>query len=84
MADNGRAKLELETLAKNHGDGFGAVLIDPPWRFINRTGKMAPEHRRLARYQTMSVAELEQLAVGDLAKPASHMNRSGFGGGSNS
>lgn len=26
---------------------FGTILIDPPWRFQNRTGKMAPEHKRL-------------------------------------
>src|SRR4051794_8971829 len=32
---------------------FGTVLADPPWRFSNRTGKVAPEHKRLARYQTM-------------------------------
>jgi transcriptional regulator with XRE-family HTH domain len=25
---------------------FGTILIDPPWRFLNRTGKMAPEHKR--------------------------------------
>ena len=37
---------------------FGTVLIDPPWRFANRTGKMAPEHRRLRRYATMSFDEI--------------------------
>src|SRR5579864_8889066 len=36
---------------------FRTILADPPWRFINRTGKMAPEHRRLARYGTMTVDE---------------------------
>jgi hypothetical protein len=29
--------------------GFRTVLADPPWRFTNRTGKVAPEHRRLDR-----------------------------------
>jgi N6-adenosine-specific RNA methylase IME4 len=52
---------------------FGAILIDPPWRFINRTGKMAPEHRRLRRYETMSFAEIGALPVGDLALPQSHL-----------
>ncbi len=33
---------------------FGTILIDPPWRFLNRTGKMAPEHRRFRRYATLS------------------------------
>ena len=52
---------------------FGAILVDPPWRFINRTGKVAPEHRRLARYKTMSTEELERLPVEKLAKPACHL-----------
>ena len=25
---------------------YGTILIDPPWRFQNRTGKVAPEHQR--------------------------------------
>ena len=53
--------------------GFGAILIDPPWRFQNRTGKVAPEHRRLARYSTLSVDELQTLPVGALARPSSHL-----------
>jgi N6-adenosine-specific RNA methylase IME4 len=52
---------------------FGTVLIDPPWRFANRTGKMAPEHRRLRRYRTMSFEEIAALPVGDLALPKSHL-----------
>jgi N6-adenosine-specific RNA methylase IME4 len=52
---------------------FGAILIDPPWRFTNRTGKMAPEHKRLHRYPTMSFAEIAQLPVASLAAPASHL-----------
>ena len=52
---------------------FGAILIDPPWRFQNRTGKVAPEHRRLARYETMAVDELARLPVGALAQAKSHI-----------
>jgi N6-adenosine-specific RNA methylase IME4 len=52
---------------------FGAILIDPPWRFDNRTGKMAPEHRRLHRYPTMSFDEIAALPVGALAAPQSHL-----------
>jgi N6-adenosine-specific RNA methylase IME4 len=52
---------------------FGTVLIDPPWRFANRTGKMAPEHKRLHRYPTMSFEEIEALPVGQLALPKSHL-----------
>lgn len=36
---------------------FATVLADPPWQFQNRTGKMAPEHKRLQRYPTMSLQE---------------------------
>lgn len=52
---------------------FGTILADPPWRFSNRTGKMAPEHRRLARYPTMTFNEIMELPVAQLALPASHL-----------
>jgi N6-adenosine-specific RNA methylase IME4 len=52
---------------------FGTVLIDPPWRFQNRTGKMAPEHRRLRRYETMSFSEIAALPVGAIALPKFHL-----------
>jgi N6-adenosine-specific RNA methylase IME4 len=52
---------------------FGAILIDPPWRFTNRTGKVGPEHRRLHRYQTMSFEAIAALPVGKLALPKSHL-----------
>ena len=52
---------------------FGAVLIDPPWRFANRSGKVSPEHRRLRRYETLSAAEIAAMPVGDLALPDSHL-----------
>jgi N6-adenosine-specific RNA methylase IME4 len=54
-------------------DQFGTILIDPPWRFANRTGKMAPEHKRLRRYATLSVDEIAALPVGELALPQSHL-----------
>jgi N6-adenosine-specific RNA methylase IME4 len=55
------------------GKRFGTILIDPPWRFNNRTGKMAPEHKRLHRYRTMDFDEIAALPVGDLALPQSHL-----------
>lgn len=55
------------------GRKFGAILIDPPWRFRNRTGKMAPEHKRLRRYPTMSFEEIAALPIGQLALPKSHL-----------
>ncbi len=63
----------IRDFGDRHPGGFGTILLDPPWRFVNRTGKVAPEHRRLARYETMSTADLARLPVGDLAKPASHV-----------
>ncbi|MGE5203158.1 MAG: MT-A70 family methyltransferase [Acidobacteriota bacterium] len=52
---------------------FATILADPPWRFTNRTGKMAPEHRRLSRYGTLTVDEIADLPVGRLAAPTAHL-----------
>lgn len=54
------------------GQKFGTVLADPPWRFQNRTGKMAPEHRRLTRYETLSVSEIAALPVAEHVEDAAH------------
>ncbi|MGI8983833.1 MAG: MT-A70 family methyltransferase [Acidimicrobiales bacterium] len=51
---------------------FGTVLADPPWRFQNRTGKVAPEHRRLSRYDTMDWKDIAALPVADLMAAQSH------------
>lgn len=56
-----------------NGRTFGTILIDPPWRFANRTGKMAPEHRRLHRYATMSFQEIAAIPVGKIAAGRSHL-----------
>src|SRR3954454_6079069 len=61
--------LDLDHLG---GIPFGTVLADPPWRFMNRTGKVAPEHRRLSRYDTMSWKEIAALPVEDVAAEQSH------------
>ena len=42
-------------------------MADPPWRFQNSTGKVAPEHKRLSRYGTMSFAEIMELPVASVA-----------------
>ncbi|TAN23478.1 MAG: S-adenosylmethionine-binding protein [Acidobacteria bacterium] len=52
---------------------FGALLVDPPWRFTNRSGKVAPEHRRLRRYATLSTPEIAALPVETLAAPRCHL-----------
>ena len=52
---------------------FATVLADPPWRFVNRTGKMAPEHRRLSRYGTLPVPEIAALPVGLISLLPAHL-----------
>ena len=52
---------------------FGTILIDPPWRFLNQTGKVAPEHKRLSRYRTMSLDEIKALPLLDVAAPVCHL-----------
>ena len=54
---------DLDLQRSLEGQKFGTILADPPWRFANRTGKMAPEHRRLNRYCTLSFEEIEALPV---------------------
>jgi len=63
----------MEELTRTYRGHFGTILIDPPWRFTNRTGKVAPEHGRLHRYRTMSMEEIAALPVGELARPKSHL-----------
>ena len=41
----------------------GAIIADPPWQFDNRTGKAAPEHKRLHRYPTMTLQEIKALGI---------------------
>jgi len=55
------------------GRKYGTILADPPWQFTNRTGKMAPEHKRLNRYATMSHDDILGLPVSKLAADPSHL-----------
>lgn len=63
---------ELSLAGLGAGGPFGTLLADPPWRFENRTGKVAPEHRRLARYETMSAKQIAALPVAGLVSRQSH------------
>ncbi len=40
---------------------------------MNRTGKVAPEHKRLNRYGTMGTEEICQLPVADISDEPSHL-----------
>jgi len=60
----------LESVGKRK---FSTVLADPPWQFTNRTGKMAPEHKRLNRYPTMSLQDIKDLPVEAVVKDTAHL-----------
>lgn len=73
MSDNHHIPTAAEDLLSKELGQFGTVLADPPWQFSNRTGKMAPEHRRLSRYSTMTLDEIMALPVSQMALPQSHL-----------
>jgi N6-adenosine-specific RNA methylase IME4 len=52
---------------------FSTILADPPWQFQNRTGKVAPEHKRLARYGTMTLDQIQALPVSTIANDRAHL-----------
>jgi len=52
---------------------FHTILADPPWQFKNRTGKMAPEHKRLNRYPTLSLKEIKNIPVNECLLDPSHL-----------
>ncbi len=62
-----------ELLAAANGTKFQTIIADPPWRFTNRTGKMAPEHRRLNRYGTMDLPEIKALPVANIVQEPAHL-----------
>ncbi|HTW34586.1 MAG TPA: MT-A70 family methyltransferase [Rhizomicrobium sp.] len=64
------AKDLLSTVGKRR---FATILADPPWQFQNKTGKVAPEHKRLNRYGTMTQEEIESLPVPLIAADTAHL-----------
>lgn len=70
MTEFDAARDLLGTLGGQH---YSTVLADPPWRFQNRTGKVAPEHKRLARYGTMTTREIASLPVNQLTSRTAHL-----------
>jgi N6-adenosine-specific RNA methylase IME4 len=62
-----------EDLATSVRGSFRTILADPPWRFQNRTGKVAPEHIRLARYPTLAINEIKSLPVSLLSAEKCHL-----------
>ncbi len=67
-------ELTIEDFRKFIGDKkYRTIYADPPWQFQNRTGKMAPEHKRLNRYATMTLEEIKQLPVAEAADEKCHL-----------
>ena len=62
-----------DLLESTGGKRYSTVLADPPWQFQNRTGKMAPEHRRLSRYSTMTLQEIQDLPVDAIVEDTAHL-----------
>lgn len=55
------------------GKKYKTIYADPPWQFQNRTGKVAPEHKRLTRYSTMKLEDIEALPVSSIADDKCHL-----------
>ncbi|MSQ81408.1 MAG: S-adenosylmethionine-binding protein [Myxococcales bacterium] len=62
-----------DLLASVGSQRFSTILADPPWQFQNRTGKVAPEHHRLSRYATLTLAEITALPVAKIVKEPAHL-----------
>jgi N6-adenosine-specific RNA methylase IME4 len=62
-----------ELLAAAKGRRFATILADPPWQFRNKTGKVAPEHKRLARYGTLTLSEILNLPVPVISADRAHL-----------
>jgi N6-adenosine-specific RNA methylase IME4 len=62
-----------DLLAFARGRRYATILADPPWRFQNKTGKVAPEHKRLSRYGTMSLSDITALPVPQISADRAHL-----------
>ena len=63
----------VEQLLAFSSGPFGTILADPPWRFNNRTGRVAPEYRRRHRYGSLPFDEIVGLPVNDLSSEQGHL-----------
>jgi N6-adenosine-specific RNA methylase IME4 len=70
---NRRTEASDDLRAALAGRKFKTILADPPWQFQNRTGKVAPEHKRLNRYGTMTLDEIKALPVAITAADTAHL-----------
>ena len=73
LAPTDQTAAAIDLVASARGKKFSTILADPPWQFQNRTGKVAPEHKRLNRYGTMTLPEICDLPVQDIAADRAHL-----------
>lgn len=62
-----------DLLAQVGESRFATILADPPWQFQNRSGKIAPEHKRLSRYDTLTLPEIQALPISQIATATAHL-----------
>lgn len=62
-----------DLLERTAGNTFATILADPPWQFQNKTGKIAPEHKRLNRYPTMNLDAIKALPVQQITQDTAHL-----------
>ncbi len=63
----------LDLLNFVDGKKYNTIYADPPWQFQNRTGKVAPEHKRLSRYHTMTLQDIKDLPVPEICGEKAHL-----------
>ena len=71
-------KTDLQATIKNlltftNGKKYKTIYADPPWRFQNRTGKVAPEHKRLNRYETMTIEDIKKMPIEEISDEKAHL-----------
>lgn len=72
-AQDGLFDASYDLLRFAQGQKFATILADPPWQFQNKTGKVAPEHRRLNRYSTMTLDDIKRLPVKKITADTAHL-----------
>ena len=74
MTENYSVEETIESFCSfTQGKKYKTIYADPPWQFANRTGKVAPEHKRLNRYSTMKLEDIKALPVADIADEKCHL-----------
>ena len=68
-----RTSEHVNHIVESANGSFGTILADPPWRFNNRTGRVAPEYRRVHRYRSLAFDEIQGLPVKEMSSENSHL-----------